>query len=86
LISRRRALQGIASIPVATSASLASAPVSAAPADARYRNAAAPIAELPPRAFALWDTRMEEVIEPGVFDIGVGPDSANLKNVELRIV
>lgn len=42
--------------------------------------------ELPPRAFSLWNHRMEEVIEPGVFDIGVGPDSVNLKDAELRIV
>jgi beta-glucosidase len=42
--------------------------------------------ELPPRAFSLWNMRMEEAIEPGVIDIGVGPDSVNLNCAELRIV
>lgn len=36
-------------------------------------------------AFALWDEHMKHVVEPGAFDIMVGPDSVNLKSVTLDI-
>lgn len=34
---------------------------------------------LPPLAFALWDRQMRRIVEPGVFEIGVGPDSVQLQ-------
>ncbi len=37
-------------------------------------------------AFALWNLDMEEVVEPGLFDIMVGPDSENLQTVTLEII
>jgi beta-glucosidase len=40
---------------------------------------------LEPRAFMLWDARMREVVEPGMFDILVGPDSRDLQSVALEI-
>jgi beta-glucosidase len=40
---------------------------------------------LPPAAFELWNDRMQRVIEPGEFDIMVGPDSVQLKGTVLRI-
>lgn len=36
-------------------------------------------------AFALWDAKMREVVEPGTVDILAGPDSVNLKNATLEI-
>ncbi|MEX2125872.1 MAG: glycoside hydrolase family 3 N-terminal domain-containing protein [Woeseia sp.] len=42
--------------------------------------------ELGPHAFALWDSRMEEVVEPGLFDIMVGPNSTDLRSTVLEIV
>ena len=38
-----------------------------------------------PEAFALWNLDMREVVEPGLFDIMVGPDSATLQTVTLEI-
>nr|WP_235532971.1 glycoside hydrolase family 3 N-terminal domain-containing protein [Sphingomonas sp. Leaf412] len=40
---------------------------------------------LGPDAFALWNTDMKEVVEPGLFDIMVGPNSVDLKTVTLDI-
>ena len=37
-------------------------------------------------AFALWNLDMKEVVEPGLFDIMVGPDSENLQTVTLEII
>ena len=42
--------------------------------------------ELGADAFAFWNSRMEEVIEPGLFDIMVGPNSVDLKSTVLEIV
>lgn len=41
---------------------------------------------LGPDAFALWNLDMDEVVEPGLFDIMVGPDSENLQTVTLEIL
>ena len=41
---------------------------------------------LGPDAFALWNLDMEEVVEPGLFDIMVGPDSETLQSVTLEII
>ncbi|MCI4589899.1 glycoside hydrolase family 3 C-terminal domain-containing protein [Sphingobium sp. BYY-5] len=41
---------------------------------------------LGPEAFALWNLDMAEVVEPGLFDIMVGPDSEALQSVTLEIV
>ncbi len=41
---------------------------------------------LGPDAFTLWNLDMEEVVEPGLFDIMVGPDSQNLQTVTLEII
>lgn len=41
--------------------------------------------ELPARAFEMWDAQMHRVIEPGAFDIMVGPDSAHLQTAVLTI-
>ncbi|MET0363476.1 MAG: glycoside hydrolase family 3 N-terminal domain-containing protein [Sphingobium sp.] len=41
---------------------------------------------LGPDAFALWNLDMAEVVEPGLFDIMVGPDSQTLKTTILEIV
>ncbi|AMK16592.1 beta-glucosidase [Sphingobium sp. MI1205] len=41
---------------------------------------------LGPDAFALWNLDMQEVVEPGQFDIMVGPDSQTLQSVTLEIV
>lgn len=40
---------------------------------------------LTPEDLALWDTRMEHVVEPGVFDIMVGPNSVELESVKLTV-
>ena len=40
---------------------------------------------LGPEAFALWNLDMQEVVEPGRFDILVGPDSRDLKGTTLTI-
>jgi beta-glucosidase len=40
---------------------------------------------LPARVFALWDGRMQEVIEPGPVDILVGPNSRDLKSASLQL-
>ena len=36
-------------------------------------------------AFALWDEHMKHVVEPGAFDIMVGPNSVDLKTVTLQV-
>lgn len=36
-------------------------------------------------AFSMWDEHMKQVIEPGMFEIMVGPDSVNLKTVTLEV-
>ena len=36
-------------------------------------------------AFMLWNVDMKEVVEPGMFDILVGPNSRDLKSVALEI-
>ncbi|MGN5374169.1 glycoside hydrolase family 3 N-terminal domain-containing protein [Sphingomonas hankookensis] len=41
---------------------------------------------LGPDAFSIWNGQMQEVVEPGLFDIMTGPDSRNLQNVTLEIV
>ncbi|MFD1107323.1 glycoside hydrolase family 3 N-terminal domain-containing protein [Sphingobium olei] len=41
---------------------------------------------LGPQAFSLWNLDMEEVVEPGLFDIMVGPDSENLQTIALEII
>ncbi len=41
---------------------------------------------LGPEAFRLWDIAMNEVVEPGLFDIMAGPNSADLKSTTLEIV
>jgi beta-glucosidase len=41
---------------------------------------------LGPEAFALWNLRMEEVVEPGLFDIMAGPNSLDLKTAVLEVV
>ena len=41
---------------------------------------------LSPEDFTLWNSRMEEVVEPGLFNIMVGPNSVDLKTVTLEIV
>jgi len=38
-----------------------------------------------PEAFRLWNADMREVVEPGLFDIMAGPNSADLKTVTLEI-
>ncbi len=40
---------------------------------------------LRPEAFRLWDIDMNEVVEPGLFDILVGPNSEDLKSATLEI-
>jgi beta-glucosidase len=42
--------------------------------------------DLGPEAFRLWDGDMREVVEPGLFDIMVGPNSVHLKTTVLEIV
>lgn len=41
---------------------------------------------LGPNAFTLWNLDMEEVVEPGLFDIMVGGDSKALKTVSLQFI
>ena len=36
-------------------------------------------------SFWMWNDEMQRVVEPGDFDIMVGPDSVNLKSVNLEI-
>ena len=36
-------------------------------------------------AFALWDEHMQQVVEPGTFDIMAGPDSVHLKTASLEV-
>ncbi len=40
---------------------------------------------LGPEAFRMWDIDMNEVVEPGLFDILVGPNSEDLKSATLEI-
>jgi beta-glucosidase len=37
-------------------------------------------------AFALWDENMKHIVEPGTFNVMVGPNSVDLKTVALEIV
>jgi beta-glucosidase len=41
---------------------------------------------LEPRAFAIWNDRMQEAVEPGLFTLLAGPDSVNLKSADVEIV
>ena len=36
-------------------------------------------------AFALWNEQMKRVVEPGVFEIMVGPNSVDLKTTTLEV-
>jgi beta-glucosidase len=40
---------------------------------------------LGPDAFGLWNADMKEVVEPGRFDIMVGPNSVDLQTATLEI-
>lgn len=40
---------------------------------------------LPPAAFQMWNVSMKRVVEPGEFEIMVGPDSAHLQSVKLTV-
>ncbi len=40
---------------------------------------------LDPSALAIWDENMRHVVEPGTFEIMAGPDSVNLKTVQLSV-
>jgi beta-glucosidase len=40
---------------------------------------------LTPEAFRMWNVSMQRVVEPGVFEIMAGPNSVDLKTVELTI-
>ncbi len=40
---------------------------------------------LHPRSFSLWNTSMQEAVEPGFFEILAGPNSRDLKSVTLEI-
>ena len=40
---------------------------------------------LGPEAFRLWDIDMNEVVEPGLFDVLAGPNSRDLKATTLEI-
>jgi beta-glucosidase len=40
---------------------------------------------LTPEAFRMWNVSMQQVVEPGAFEIMVGPDSVNLKKIVLTI-
>jgi beta-glucosidase len=42
--------------------------------------------ELGPDAFSFWNDEMQEVVEAGMFDIMVGPNSVDLKTATLEIV
>ena len=41
--------------------------------------------DLGPEAFRMWDIDMNEVVEPGLFDILAGPNSEDLKAATLEI-
>ena len=38
------------------------------------------------KAFMLWDMHMKEIVEPGFFDILVGPGSHDLRGAALEVV
>jgi beta-glucosidase len=40
---------------------------------------------LGPATFSIWDLDMREVVEPGLLDIMVGPDSEQLKSIQLEL-
>ena len=40
---------------------------------------------LGPEAFRMWDIDMNEVVEPGLFDVLAGPNSRDLKSATLEI-
>ena len=41
--------------------------------------------ELKPEDLAFWNLQMKHAVEPGVFDIYAGPNSADLKKAELMV-
>jgi beta-glucosidase len=41
--------------------------------------------KITPEFLSMWDANMKRVVEPGVFDVMVGGNSADLKSVELRV-
>ena len=40
---------------------------------------------LTPETFRMWNVSMQRVVEPGVFEIMAGPDSVDLKTIQLTI-
>lgn len=40
---------------------------------------------LGPQSLRIWNDRMEQVVEPGEFDVMTGPNSVDLKTVRLRV-
>jgi beta-glucosidase len=40
---------------------------------------------LTPEAFRMWNVSMQRVVEPGAFEIMAGPNSVDLKTIELTI-
>jgi beta-glucosidase len=40
---------------------------------------------LTPETFRMWNIDMQRVVEPGAFEVMVGPDSADLKTTVLHI-
>ena len=40
---------------------------------------------LTPEAFRMWNASMQRVVEPGAFDIMVGPNSVDLQTIRLTI-
>lgn len=41
---------------------------------------------LTPQALSLWDVNMHKVVEPGIFEVMVGPDSEHTKTVNLSVL
>jgi beta-glucosidase len=41
---------------------------------------------LTPESLSLWNVHMERVVEPGIFDIFVGPSSAQTQSVAVRVI
>ena len=78
LISRRRALQGFASVPItrSTSSTAQSFPRRTQEETVDFVNEARNTGALVG----------DEVVEPGIFEIAVDPDSIHLQTVELRIL
>ena len=42
--------------------------------------------DIGPAALALWNPAMQRVVEPGAFELLVGPDSQRLQAVQLQVV